>query len=320
MISDKFSEKYRPKTLEQVVLPKRIRDEIGDGVLEQDFLFYSTKPGTGKTTLAKALARKYNALYINVSDESSVEVLRGKVTNFAESISLTDTGEYMIKVVVLDEIDGASNQFYAALRGMMQDMVNVRFIATCNYIDKLPEPIMDSRFLPICFEPQGEEETKEVITGYVKRLMGIMKLNDITIEPQVAVKFVRKNFPDMRKMLNKVQSFSKKGLTKVTLEDFNTLNYNYGDIFEICISKPDPLANYEYIMGKYSGKCDDVLYSLGDEFVQWLKDKNEPKFLKRLPQIQEIVAEYQYKRNFAIDKNIITMACVFAIQNLFDSE
>jgi DNA polymerase III delta prime subunit len=96
-----FTEKFRPKNLEQMILPERIRKSIGEGELHQNYLLFGS-PGLGKTSLAKVLASKYPYLYINVSDESSVDVIREKITNWCSTISLLD-GTERFKVVILDE-------------------------------------------------------------------------------------------------------------------------------------------------------------------------------------------------------------------------
>ena len=153
-----FTEKFRPKNLEQMILPDRIRKSVGTGELHQNYLFYGS-PGLGKTSLAKVLANNYPYLYINVSDESSVDVIREKITNWCSTISLLDGAE-RFKVVVLDEMDGASDQFYKALRATIEKFADTaRFIGTCNYINKVPDPVQ-SRFTCISFDFLSKEEEK----------------------------------------------------------------------------------------------------------------------------------------------------------------
>jgi len=101
MIQELFTERYRPKTLDQLILPSRIRKSFGNGELHQNFLLFGS-PGLGKTSSAKVLAANYPTLYINVSDESSVDVIRDKITNWCSTISLMDGAE-RYKVVILDE-------------------------------------------------------------------------------------------------------------------------------------------------------------------------------------------------------------------------
>jgi len=229
MVQELFTEKYRPKTLEQMILPERIRKSIGDGSLHQNYLFYGS-PGLGKTSLAKVLAANYPFLYINVSDESSVDTIREKITNWCSTISLLDGAE-AYKVVILDEMDGASDQFYKALRATIEKFASTsRFIGTCNYINKVPDPVQ-SRFTCISFDFLSKEEEKEVMVEFIKRSWAIFKSAGIEIEKEAIVEFVKRNFPDMRSIVNKIQTFVVQGVKKIDPADIKKLNYSYRDIF-----------------------------------------------------------------------------------------
>lgn len=321
-----FTEKFRPKKLKSIVLPKRIREIIGDGKLNQNYLFHSSKPGSGKTTLAKALAYQiddggdalYNSMYLNISDESSVEVIRTKIKDFAESSSLFDGGKYKYKVIILDEFDFASASFFAALRGVIEQYAEtLRFVATCNYINKLPEPIT-SRFEVIDFAPQNEDEVEEVKNGIKKRLTSIFEAVKIEIDEDNLNHFVEKNFPDMRKMINKIQSYHSSGKKTINDKDFKDLNYSYQELFKKCISKPNPTEHYDYLLSKYSTKTDDVLVALSEEFIDWIKESNDTKLITKIPSVISTTAEYQYKRNFVINPTVNMLACFFDIQKIFN--
>jgi replication factor C small subunit len=159
MIQQLLTEKLRPKELKHMILPNRISKIFENGLNHNVLL--SGPPGCGKTTLAKILANPYPHIFINVSDESSVETIRIKINDFCSTISVLD-GKSSKKVVVLDEFDGASDQFYKALRGTIEKFAgNARFIATCNYINKVPEAIQ-SRFDFIDFKPANSEEKESV--------------------------------------------------------------------------------------------------------------------------------------------------------------
>jgi replication factor C small subunit len=182
MIQELFTEKYRPKTLDQLILPTRIRKALGNGELHQHLLLFGSA-GTGKTSCAKVLASNYPTLYINVSDESSVDVIRDKISTWCSTISLMDGAE-RYKVVILDEIDGASDQFNKALRATIEKFAHVaRFIGTCNYINKVPEPVQ-SRFNVISFDYATTEEEKEVKVEYIKRTLNVLKTANIKIEKE----------------------------------------------------------------------------------------------------------------------------------------
>jgi replication factor C small subunit len=311
MIGELFTEKYRPKNLEQMILPDRIRKSIGDGVLHQNFLFYGS-PGLGKTSLAKVLGANYPTLYINVSDESSVDVIRDKITNWCSTISLLD-GSEMYKVVILDEMDGASDQFYKALRATIEKFAaTARFIGTCNYINKVPEPVQ-SRFTCINFDFLSKEEEKEVMVEFIKRSWAIFKSSGIEIEKEAIVEFVKRNFPDMRSIVNKIQTFVIQGVKKIEPQDIKKLNYSFRDIFELVCKSGDPQENYKFLMTNYASKVDDVLFSLGNELPGFIRD-NHPAKSAKIPQILIKVAHYQSQRIHVIDPAISMLAAVFECQ------
>jgi DNA polymerase III delta prime subunit len=316
MIQQLFTEKYRPKTLEQMILPDRIRKSIGNGELHQNYLFYGS-PGLGKTSLAKVLASGYPYLYINVSDESSVDVIREKITNWCSTISLLDGAE-KYKVVILDEMDGASDQFYKALRATIEKFAGTaRFIGTCNYINKVPEPVQ-SRFTCISFDFVTKEEEKEVMVEFIKRSWNILKSAGITIEKDAVIEFVKRNFPDMRAILNKVQSFIIQGVKEIRVEDIKQLNYSFRDIFELCTKPGDAHENYKFLMTNYSAKVDDVLASLATELPEYIRE-NHPTKVAKIPMIVVKVAHYQSQRVTVIDPAISMLACVFECQIILNS-
>lgn len=311
-----FTERFRPKSLKEIILPERIRKELGDGTLHQNYLFYSS-PGTGKTSIAKILATDHPTLYINVSDRSSVDTIRNEITDFCSSMSVLD-GKENIKVVILDEMDGASDQFYKALRATVEKFhATTRFIGTCNYITKVPDAIQD-RFECIPFSPVSKTEEKELMVAYIKRTMGLMKVCKIDITQDACIEFVKRNFPSMRSIVKKTQSFYNKGITSIKIEDIKTLNYTYNDVFDLILGTPNPAENYKTIVGQYASKVDDVLASLGSEFPDYIRE-NKPAMLNKLPGIVIEVAHYQSQRTQVIDPVISLLACCFKLQSIINS-
>lgn len=313
-----FYEKYRPKDLKNIVLPERIKKLFENSELQQNYLFHSGPPGAGKTTLCKILCQPYDSLEINISDESSVEVLRGKVKDFISTSSIV-AGKYPDKIVFFDEIDGASDQFFKALRGLIEQFEdNCKFIATCNYITKVPDNIT-SRLHPIHFEPINEEEEEEVLKGYFKRLYAIIKKNGMDIEKDVLVSFIKKNFPDMRNMLNIIQTLSILNITKIEEFDIQRASYDNIEIFQYCISKKSPVDAYKEFSKKFAGKTDDVLASLGDNFIEWLLEVKQMKNIEhKIPLIIREVADHQVNRRFVIDPVVNMLSCIYAIKEIIN--
>jgi len=316
MIQELFTEKFRPKNLEQMILPSRIKKLVESGELHQNILFYGP-PGLGKTSLAKVLTNKYPTLYINVSDESSVDVIRDRIKTWCGTSSLMD-GKDQIKVVLLDEMDGASDQFYKALRATIEKYAHLaRFVGTCNYINKVPEPIQ-SRFTMVSFDFANKEEEKEVFNLVGRRTYTIMNKAGIQIEKPALAEFVKRNFPDMRKILNKIQSWYIMGIKEVNVEDIKQLNYSFSDVFKIACDKPDPMGNYKFLVANYSSKVDDVLASMGTEFPEYLRE-NHPTEIGKLPLLIIEVAQHQAQRTQVIDPVVTMLSCIFKLQTILNS-
>jgi len=313
MVSTLFTEKYRPSNLDELILPDRVMSKFKDGLTQNVLLAGS--PGTGKTSTAKAMVKQFNLpyIYINASTDTSVDVLRTRIIDFCSTMSiLDDQGKF--KVVILDEVDGVSDQFFKALRATMEQFAgNSRFIATCNYINKLPDPIL-SRFEVINFDFDKEEES-ELTKKYIRRVYEICKKEDMTIEKPALVEFVKRNFPDLRSTLNKLQGYKTQGTTNITLGDVKKFNSVYKDVFELIFNSTDPIINYKLLVGEYSNRVDEILQSLGEEFIEYIQSERGTS-IKHVPQIAVTVAEHQAQRNFVIDPVITMLSCVYKIQEI----
>ena len=313
MIHALFTEKYRPKNLEDLILPERVMSKFKDGLTQNMLLAGS--PGTGKTSTAKAIVQQFGLpyIYINASTDTSVDVIRTRITDFCSTMSiLDDQGKF--KVVILDEVDGVSDQFFKALRATMEQFAsNSRFIATCNYVNKIPDPIL-SRFEVINFDFDKSEET-ELTKKYIKRVYEICGKEEMTIEKPALVEFVRRNFPDLRSTLNKLQGYKTQGTTNITAEDVKKFNSVYKDVFELIFNEMDPIKNYRHLVGEYGNRVDDVLQTLGEEFIEYIQTE-KPQNARHIPQIAICVAEHQAQRTLVIDPVITLLSCVYKIQEI----
>jgi len=310
-----LTEKYRPKNLDDLITPQRVTDKLSKGVY-QHLLFYGS-PGTGKTSAAKALVKHFNHpyLYINASTDTSVDVVRNRITDFCANRSIMDEPG-KLKVIILDEIDGVSDQFFKALRATMDQFnVNARFVATCNYINKVPDPIQ-SRFEMIDFDFTKEEET-EIMKKYIMRVLQICKDESIGIDKHAAVELVKRKFPDLRNMLNTLQGFQSQGLSEITVNDIKKFSSVYKDVYDLIIDSTDTVKNYQYMLSNYSNRTDDVLNSLGAEFIEYITQERQ-SFIKFIPQIVVTVAKYQSQRMTVIDPSISMLACCYELQNILN--
>ena len=298
-----------------MILPPRIRSLFENKGLNHNVLLAGS-PGCGKTTLAKILAKDLPHIFINVSDESSVDTIRNKINDFCSNISVLD-GKSSKKVVILDEFDGASDQFYKALRGTIEKFAgNTRFVATCNWINKVPEAIQ-SRFEVINFDPSNPEEEEMIKDEWRSRVNLILGKLGITIDQESLVAFEREYFPDFRSALNRIQSWTIEGITKIDLSKVKEANWSYEDLYKMIVESKDPVKNYQVIVGQYSTKVDDVMTSLGEEFINWIV-KNHPDKTKIIPAVVVLVASHQAQRIAVIDPVVSLLSLFYQIQKLID--
>lgn len=315
MIDQLLTEKLRPKEIRHMILPPRIRSLFENKGLNHNVLLAGS-PGCGKTTLAKILSKDLPHLFINVSDESSVDTIRNKINDFCSTISIMD-GKSSKKVVVLDEFDGASDQFYKALRGTIEKFAsNTRFVATCNWINKVPEAIQ-SRFEVINFDPVTPQEEEQLRNEWRDRIKLILGKLSISIDDPSLDVFEKEYFPDLRSSLNRIQSWVIEGVDKIDVSRINDSGWSYEDLYTMIFDSKDPIKNYQAVVGQYSTKVDDVMAALGEEFISWII-KNKSSHAKIIPGVIVLVADHQAQRQVVIDPVVSLLALIFNIQKLVD--
>jgi DNA polymerase III delta prime subunit len=297
-------EKYRPQTLDDIILSERTREIVSGFVDEIPNLLFVGTPGTGKTTLARIIVNdilKCNYLYINASDESGIDTIRHKVTNFSQTKSF----DGKVKVVILDECDGLTSQAQAALRNTMESFAKyTRFILTANYKHKII-PALQSRcqFLDI----------KPTLEAAVKRCYGILKQENIEIdEPQKKrfIELVKANFPDLRKAINEIQKNCIEGslnITNITV-DSTLLKTIFSAIEQkdtISLRK-QLIENEDSFYGDYDNLMREYLNYLYQQPVQDLKKK----------EMIAVIADHLYKSAFVLDKEINCFACWISLERI----
>ena len=316
MLIDKlFTERFRPKTLEEIVLPNRVLNTVNKG-LKQNLLM-SSPPGRGKTSLSYILCNinQIPYLYINASRETSVDIVRDKIVGWCSEPSLLDGNYNRMKAVILDEVDGASEQFFKALRGTIEQFADeARFIATCNYIEKVPEAIQ-SRFHLLNLEPINNQEEKELKVKYYQKTVDILKEVGIKTDRDGIIRLTDVYFPDLRALVNAIENLYLSGKTSFTANEIKNYDTAFNELYELILAKPNPIDNYRFINENYSKRIDDVLITLGNDFIEYIREKS-PQHIQKIPDIIINISEHQYKSKFTIDKFVNLLSCIYKIQNI----
>lgn len=220
IINNLWVEKYRPNLLKEYVgnedFKSKIQNYLDEGEIPH-LLLFGNKPGTGKTTAAKMIAKHLDCdfLYINASSENNVDTIRTKVTNFVSTI-----GFKKWKIVILDEFDFTTSNAQAALRNLMETFSKTaRFILTCNYVEKIIEPIQ-SRCVSFHIVPPDKK-------AVAIRCLEILDSEGVQYDKKDVATIITKSYPDMRRIINALQSNSKTG--KLHVDTQSTVEANYVD-------------------------------------------------------------------------------------------
>ena len=276
-----FWEKYRPKTINNMVLLPRIKKHFDKGVDEANWLLYGS-PGTGKSTLIEILLKDKNYMKINANLKNGVDVLRDKITEFCNSMpSPFVKSDDKMKYVYLEEFEKTTPEFQDGLKAFMEEYdFRVRFLISMNDISaiKIPagctkSPLL-SRFNKICFNPSNDEERNFLSSGYFRYLLSIVKHSKINVEDEVIKRIVSTNFPDLRASVQDIQTIY------ITEDPNSSIGGNYKDIYDFILNGENFFSdNFFFVMDNWINQPLELINILGRPFYQYmlyndlLKDK-----------------------------------------------
>ena len=297
-------EKYRPTTLSDCILPSQLKKDFGLILKQKELqnMLLTGTAGTGKTTVAKALCKELNLDYIiiNGSEESGIDTLRNKIKQFASSVSLE--GGY--KVVILDEADYLNPQStQPALRGFIEEFsANCRFILTCNFKNRIIEPL-HSRCSVVEFAiPKGQRQ--ELANDFYMRLVHILGIEEVESDEAVLAELIMKYFPDYRRIINELQRYSSSGV----IDSGILVNVN-----DISVSNLMNNLKVKDFRKMRQWVVDNIDIEPAAMFRKIYDSANEYVDPQSIPQLILILADYQYKDSFVADHELNMVACLTEI-------
>ena len=297
-------EKYRPSIVEQAVLTKSLKKTFTDIVETGELpnMMFSGSAGVGKTTIAKALCNMLELDYIviNGSEEGNIDTLRGKIKQFASTVSLQGG----TKVVILDEADYLNPQStQPALRGFIEEFSNnCRFILTCNFKNRIIEPL-HSRCSVYDFAIPNSEKP-EIAGGIFKRVTTILDAENVTYDQKVVAELVNKYFPDFRRILNECQRYSVSG----TIDSGILVNLSDDNVKGLISTLKD--KNFKSMRKWVADNMDTEPHAIYRKVYDSMNEYLQPQ---SIPQVVLILADYQYKNSFVADHELNTVACMTEI-------
>ena len=296
-------EKYRPKTIDECILPDNIKKTFKEFLNRGEIpnMLLAGPPGIGKTTVAKALCNELGVDFyvINGSDEGRfLDTVRNNAKNFASTVSLSSEAKH--KVIIIDEADNTGNDVQLLLRAFIEEFAgNCRFIFTCNYKNKILEPL-HSRCAVVDFSIRGKEK-QQIAANFFQRLNFILDKERIEADKKVLVELINKHFPDWRRVLNECQRYSVAGkIDSGILAAFSDVAVN--DLIKNLKAK-----NFPEVRKWVNNNMDNDTSVLFRRIYDSLYESLVPN---TIPAAVLIIAKYQYQMAFVADQEINMLACL----------
>jgi len=295
-------ESYRPQTVQDCILPKNVKDTFQNFVDKGEIpnLLLCGPPGIGKTTIAKALCNELGVDFyvINGSDEGRfLDTVRNQAKNFASTLSLQGNGKP--KVIIIDEADNTTNDVQLLLRANIEAFhSNCRFIFTCNYKNKIIEPLQ-SRCSVFDFGITGKQKPR-IASEFFLRVRAILEEEGIQYDEKVVAEVINKFFPDWRRVLNELQRYASGGVIDsgvlASVSDVNLKNLVNS------LKEKNFKEVRKWVVENLDNDVNSIIRKIYNTMYECLDASS-------IPQAVLILAKYQYQSAFVADQEINTLAC-----------
>jgi len=299
-------ERYRPNTIGDCILPDSIKDSFRGFIEQKEIpnLLLAGTAGVGKTTVAKALCNEIGASFITIngSDEGRfLDTVRNKIRTFASTVSLTSSSAH--KVVIIDEADNTTSDVQLSLRTAVEEFhENCRFIFTCNFPNKIIEPL-HSRCTVIDFKiKNGDKPLLQV--AFFKRLHSILIENSIEFEDKVLLQLITRYYPDWRRLINETQRHAVAGKIDASIL-IDIADINLDDLVRSLKNKEFTVVK-KWVVNNIDNDPNLVMRKIYDSLYESLKRNS-------IPEAVLVLAKYQYQIPFVADQEINMLACLTEI-------
>lgn len=290
-----WAQKYRPRKVADTILPAKTKEIFQKFVDNKNIpnLLLSGSPGTGKTTAALAMLDELGCDYIKINGslDAGVDRLRTDISNFASSVSFSGGRKF----VLIDEADYLSLKVQAAFRGFIEDYSkNCGFILTCNFKNRIIEPLRNSRFSVVDFMIDKGERPK-LAAQFFKRVMKILEAEQVEADQQVVAKVIEKHFPDFRKTLGELQKYASTG--KIDVGILSTKQgESLAELFGLLKAKNFTQLR-KWVADNSDQDANELFRKIYDESQDYIELSSMPQFVVSL-------ADYMYKHAFVADPEI----------------
>lgn len=306
---------HAPKTIDEMVLPQRLKDRFKSGL--NGNILLTGSPGTGKTTLAKILTKDMHTKIINSSLHTGIDDVREQIINYVSTASILSKGG--LKALILDEVDFLSPSAQAALRGVIEKYSSLcRFVCTCNYPEKLTDAII-SRFTVISFDEFSEAERKECCNTSLSFVKNILNKHKFNIEHDAVLHIFKKSYPDLRKIIGDLGQIAEgvknsRNDNVITLDDIDNINNESNrELYDFLLKHRTPTEIMKYCNTHFNGSEQQAITSLGYPFMEYCNNHNKENIVSYIAVLSH---KYEFEIKYVTDKLRSLAALCFELNNI----